>query len=302
MCFVLSAKEKGGTQRGGPSLIWGQYLFLKATFRVTNRASSFFNDSYVFYHHKSTEVPDLRQFAKSNTLLAYLLRSRPFQYYHYPHDTMQGCRCLIRRLNSLTFSFSTSSSSKSTKQTPSTWERSAKLVKNTDVTNPYLEQVRTEVVDPALQLKTIEDELCGAIGKALGRQGEKVLNAMRLMNQQYTQYQECINTQSYDEAIQAAERYNEARRKALTARWELLVHRQAVGFTVDNHSVVHSTFPIGEALPVTMNALNVSLGMNSTNSNHGGSNDTKRQPSDASDEKKKYGDQLKWWQTVGRWR
>jgi len=48
-------------------------------------------------------------------------------------------------------------SSKATTTKSTTQQRSAKMVKNTDITNPYLDQVRVEVVDPALQLKTIED-------------------------------------------------------------------------------------------------------------------------------------------------
>ena len=150
-------------------------------------------------------------------------------------------------------SFSTSSQSPTAPSKPSkAWERGAKLVKNTDVTNPYLEQVRSEVVDPALQMKTIEDELCGAIGKALGRQGEKVLFAIRDMKEAHSQYLECIQSQAYEEAVQHATRHNDARKRAIKARWELLVHRQAVGFTVDNHSVIHKTFPISEPLPVEM--------------------------------------------------
>ena len=79
--------------------------------------------------------------------------------------------------------FSFFSTSSSPPKPSSSWERGAKLVKDTDVTNPYLDRVRSEVVDPALQIKTIEDELCAAIGKALGRQGEKVQIAIREMNE-----------------------------------------------------------------------------------------------------------------------
>lgn len=141
----------------------------------------------------------------------------------------------------------TSSSSPVTPPKPgSTWERGAKLVKDTDVINPYLDRVRSEVVDPALQIKTIEDELCAAIGKALGKQGEKVKFAIHEMNDARARYLECIHAQAYEGALESAHHHNDARKRAIKARWELLVHRQAVGFTVDNHSVVHKTFPIGE--------------------------------------------------------
>ncbi|KAL7455341.1 hypothetical protein ACHAWC_010475, partial [Mediolabrus comicus] len=169
-----------------------------------------------------------------------------------------------------------------------TWERSAKLVKNTDTSNKYLEHIRSEVVDPSLQLKTIEDELCGAIGKALGKQGEKILHAMREMNEHKLRYQQLLSEESFQAASDSAHRYNEARQRAIKARWELLVHRQAVGFTVGNHSYVYKTFHIHEALPVKFDEVN----------------DTT--PPDSSDsvapKKEKFGDQLDWWATVGRWR
>ena len=58
------------------------------------------------------------------------------------------------------------------------WESGARLVRNTTVeNNKYLEHIR-EVHDPSQHLKTIEDELKGTIGKALGKQGEKVLQAL----------------------------------------------------------------------------------------------------------------------------
>ena len=186
--------------------------------------------------------------------------------------------------------FSTTASSKPTN---STWERSAKRVKNTDITDPYLDKIRAETVDPALQLKTIEDELCGAIGKALGKQGDKVLSAIRIMVDEHEQYKKCIESRRFDEALEFAHRHNEARKKALEARWELLVHRQAVGFTVDNHSVVHQTFPINGALPESLDGLKESHEMTDIpNSKVESKNLTKDT----------FPDQLDWWKTRGRWK
>ncbi|KAL7524349.1 hypothetical protein ACHAWF_000913 [Thalassiosira exigua] len=185
-------------------------------------------------------------------------------------------------------------SSPPSKSASQTWERSAKLVKNTDVSNPYLDAVRSEVVDPALQLKTIEDELCGAIGKALGRQGEKVLFALREMDEARFECAEAIGRNSLEEASRSAARHNEARERAIKARWELLVHRQAVGFIVDNHRVVHETFPIGEALPVDAEAMRARMAA-------GGGDDaaSSERPPPA---ETRWGDQLSWWQRVGRWK
>ena len=186
--------------------------------------------------------------------------------------------------------FSTTASSKPTN---STWERSAKRVKNTDLSDPYLDKIRAETVDPALQLKTIEDELCGAIGKALGKQGDKVLFAIRNMVEEYENYNNCIESRRFNEALEFARRHNEARKRALKARWELLVHRQAVGFTVDNHTVVHETFPINGALPDSLDALEESHGLIDTPDDKSASENLT---------KEKFPDQLDWWRTRGRWK
>eukprot|EP00547_Thalassionema_nitzschioides_P015200 CAMPEP_0194249858 /NCGR_PEP_ID=MMETSP0158-20130606/21604_1 /TAXON_ID=33649 /ORGANISM="Thalassionema nitzschioides, Strain L26-B" /LENGTH=84 /DNA_ID=CAMNT_0038986495 /DNA_START=71 /DNA_END=321 /DNA_ORIENTATION=+ len=69
-----------------------------------------------------------------------------------------------------------SSSSKS-------WERNAAIVKNTDINNQYLEHIR-DTHDPALHVKTLEDEIRGSMGKALGKQGEKVLYFIQLMQRE----------------------------------------------------------------------------------------------------------------------
>jgi len=87
----------------------------------------------------------------------------------------------------------------------------------------------------------------------------------------------------------SAEAYNRHRASALQARWELIVHRQAVGFTVNNHGYVLESYPIPDALPV-------------------GDGERRRGGADegSSSEKKltskELPGQLDWWQRVGRWR
>lgn len=158
--------------------------------------------------------------------------------------------------------------------------------------------MRSEVVDPALQIKTIEDELCGAIGKALGRQGEKVLLAIREMKDERAEWMRHVDNQSHEEALRSALRHNEARKRALKVRWELLVHRQAVGFTVDNHSVIHRTFPVGEALPTKIEEIMAMVPLDD-----GGSIQTySGQPSTVKQPEKVWGDQLSWWERIGRWK
>ena len=168
------------------------------------------------------------------------------------------------------------------------WESGARLVKNTHVENQYLDHIR-DIHDPSLHLKTIEDELKGTIGKALGRQGEKILNFLKLMEQERQQYEILRQQQpTCDTKLsQCAKQHNHYRKLCIHARWELMVHRQAVGFIVNNHKFVMEKFPIGDPLP---------------EDNVVGEQGESSKPEEVPKEKKKFGDQLEWWQRVGRWR
>jgi len=170
------------------------------------------------------------------------------------------------------------------------WERSAKLVKNISVNNQYLEHIR-ESHDPSLQLKTIEDELKGTIGKALGKAGEKVNRAVQCMHEQKYLYHQCLqkyqesgndnDSMKQEEITTIVSRYNEYRKQAIQARWELTVHRQAIGFTVNNQKTVAEIFHIEGPLIIP-----------------GDSEDATREKAQVS----KFSDQLDWWQRIGRWR
>lgn len=209
------------------------------------------------------------------------------------------------------FSSSTSSSNRSsnhrtvrgpTEQLKS-WQSGARLVKNTKVENQYLDHIR-DMHDPSLHLKTIEDELKGTIGKALGKQGEKVLLYARLMHQERQKYDEMVlekqkndNQQQQQQQLQidrelqkVARQHNQHRKDCLHARWELIVHRQAVGFIVGNHKYVTEKFPIAEALP------------EGSNEEDAGGDDATEQEQPPRAKRKKFGDQLDWWQQIGRWR
>jgi len=169
------------------------------------------------------------------------------------------------------------------------WQRSAKLVKKdpTDATSTettkhlhYLDTIRASH-DPSLHIKTLEDELMGTMGAALGKQAEKIKYYLQQMEIQKNIYTTLVREQGSEHILiqETAIRYNEFRKMAKQARWELLVHRQAVGFIVNNHNVVHETFPIGEPLPMNPNEKPV-----------------------VKEEFTKYGDQRDWWERVGRWK
>ena len=192
--------------------------------------------------------------------------------------------------------------STSEKHNSKPWERSATLVKNISVSNQYLEHIR-ESHDPSLQIKTIEDELKGTMGKALGKAGEKVTTAIRCMQQEKRLSNQWLETHGVvendasivdskrkEEITRIVARFNDYRIQAIQARWELMVHRQAIGFTVNNQKTLAEIFHIEDALSVPWNNPKGSCNLNA-------SNIMAEQPS-----KKQFSDQLDWWQRIGRWR
>lgn len=160
-----------------------------------------------------------------------------------------------------------------------TWERSAKMVKNTKVTNQYLELIR-ESHDPSLHIKSLEDELRGTMGKALGRQGDKIMFALGRMEEQR---QRLHTLEEKNEIRECVILYNQYREEAKQARWELEVQRQAIGLLVNNQKFIHEQYPIGDALPLPQE-------------------DGTLPKNRKEKAKQEFGDQLDWWQRIGRWR
>lgn len=202
-----------------------------------------------------------------------------------------------RSTTSCTTSIASTASTTATSTTPTTvWQRTAQKVKNTtdDVAtnNQYLEQIR-DMHDPSLHIKTLEEELLGSIGQALGKQGEKVDICLRTMQKHLQTYQQALLEDEDHEVVKtiaARAAYNEARQHAIQARWELLVHRQAAGFLVDNHNHVTRLYPIGPPLPVDV-VKDKDHDEHETKTNN-----------EKEKEKTTFGDQLDWWQRIGRWK
>ena len=214
-------------------------------------------------------------------------QSTASSWFHSPNSPRQTFRSSLLKGVHVARQFSSQTPSiKIPGPATTTWERSAVRVKNTDINNPYLEAIR-DTHDPTLHLKTIEDELKSTIGKALGKQGDKILQAVCQMKEEFQVYEKYLEeheTIDHPEVQASAMRYNEIRKRAITARWELMVHRQAAGFIVNNHKYVMEHYPISEALPLS----------SSEEANKPIEN--KKKPA------KKFGDQLDWWQRIGRWR
>jgi hypothetical protein len=224
-----------------------------------------------------------------------------------------------------------------------TWQRTAVQVKNTDFNNnPYIDAIR-RTHDPVQHVKTIEEELKGTIGRALGKQGEKVLRAVRSMQQEYREYERLTsllllqqraepqeeedgatttkemssNNETNHVVVEAlhktVQKYNHYRDQAVTARWELTVHRQAAGCIVGNHQYVQNAYPIGAKLVVPPNLLLNRLGRRGRCGGADGTGDNNVQTTTTTTttpqlqhggemKKKKFTDQLDWWQNIGRWK
>ena len=195
------------------------------------------------------------------------------------------------------------------------WERGAKMVKNTDSGNQYLEHIR-DTHDPSLHVKTIEDELKGTMSKALGNQGHKLLGFIIRMNEEREKYNEILRNNNVENDNQETEvaldltqsakvalvtivhNHNLLRKDADTARWELLVHRQAVGFITGNHKFVDKNFPIPSLLTLPGEVEDWA----DVHKDQGLHAQTKCQQMAKEAVARNFGDQLDWWERIGRWR
>lgn len=204
--------------------------------------------------------------------------------------------------------------------TTQSWERGAKLVKNTDTTNKYLEHIR-DTHDPQMHLKTLEDELKGSMSKALGNQGTKLLQIIEKMHterENYTNLIQDYTTIQNEEQENAAQElsideipksikiqifqtirtHNNLRKDAMTARWELLVHRQAVGFITNNHKFVNDRFPIPNIMELP-GSLHQWEGIDQECDLYVQQKNQQRAQESVT---RNFSDQLDWWSKIGRWR
>eukprot|EP00979_Chaetoceros_neogracilis_P012868 scaffold3524_cov279-Chaetoceros_neogracile.AAC.7 len=198
--------------------------------------------------------------------------------------------------------------------TTKSWERGAKMVKNTDSGNLYLERIR-DLHDPSMHVKTIEDELKGTMSKALGNQGHKLMGFISRMNEERKKYNKIMADNDSQEnketelalgltqsvkvlLVTNVQNHNMLRKEAVTARWELLVHRQAVGFITSNQKFVNENFPIPPLLNLPGKAEDW-VGIQKDQESHA---QTKCQQVAKEAVTRNFGDQLDWWERIGRWR
>ena len=131
-----------------------------------------------------------------------------------------------------------------------------------------------------------------AVTKARKEQEEEQQPRME-RNEKGDDDDKCDDYRNHPDVIQAAKHFNQVREQAVQARWELIVHRQAVGFIVNNHSYVMKQYPIAEAIPIVI----------TPKDDNDGDGGLQQQPNDKKKKnQQKFGDQLDWWQRIGRWR
>lgn len=218
--------------------------------------------------------------------------------------------CSKVRYKSLLFSSFSSRNATTLLEPPSrsttSWERSAQMVKksveskvNVGDHKEYMDRI-SSMHDPSMHVKTLEDEIRGSMGEALGKQSMKIQHYLSLMKQERDKYEKLTKTMENLPPTQLddmkrtlreiAIKHNEFHDEAHKARWELIVHRQAVGFLVRNHEIVLEKYPIGGKIPdLPKNCI-----------------DDQRSSNRAVDENKSKSDisltaQLDWWQRIGRW-
>lgn len=92
----------------------------------------------------------------------------------------------------------------------------------------------------------IEDELREEMAKSLGRTGLKMQFSMQQMNEAKFLLDKilCDASSTHEDKINAVEVFNKSREFAYKTRIELIIHRQSIGLTWNNESIVETEFPI----------------------------------------------------------
>lgn len=104
-----------------------------------------------------------------------------------------------------------------------------------------------------------------------------------------------MDEKSKQDVVSIIKRHNQYFKDAEKARWELIVHRQAIGFITQNHRFVHDKFPIPDIieLPQSLDKYADSPATFST---------PKRKLDLKESVVRNHGDKLDWWENIGRWR
>lgn len=106
--------------------------------------------------------------------------------------------------------------------------------------SPYLERLKRRV-DVELSTEELEKEIVQEMATALGRAGDKVDYALLRLD---LAHQAIAEAPDPVERRRRVARWNELREEAVQARYELRIHREAVG--IRQNRVLEALYPIPE--------------------------------------------------------
>lgn len=126
---------------------------------------------------------------------------------------------------------------------PQLKERLTALVRE-GVESPYLDRLQARV-SPVQSLEDIQREIFSEMAQALGRSEENL--ERELLELDVIEHRLRALGPNADPAARASleQRFDAHREKAITRRWELEVHREALGF--NNHEALDKLHPIPPA-------------------------------------------------------
>ena len=125
------------------------------------------------------------------------------------------------------------------------WRRLAETVKEDKMSNRLKEEIKRASISQADHVAKIEEEIQEEMAKALGITGSKCKYFFKVLEDANSRCEELENQDaSFDERLRAVQEYNQLREMAENARTELVIHRQAIGFSWRNQKLVEEEFPL----------------------------------------------------------
>lgn len=123
------------------------------------------------------------------------------------------------------------------------WKTLVRELSRSGFESPYLDRLKRKV-DVELATEELEKEIVQEMASALGRAGDKVDYALLRLDLVARAIEEAPTPQERREKIA---RWNELREEAIEARYELRIHREAVG--IRQNRVLESMYPIPPRRP-----------------------------------------------------
>jgi len=124
------------------------------------------------------------------------------------------------------------------------WQTLVRQLTDAGYESPYLDRLRARV-DPAQAQDTLEQEIIREMASALGRAEDKLNAALLRLELAGRALAAAVDT---GERRRCAVAFNAERTRALRARWELVIQREAVGLL--RNDVVDQFYPIPRAAQV----------------------------------------------------